>query len=143
MYGQNGFEFHHVSKLVPQNSTDDFWADAFKRFGGHVVLSGDGQIAYRPHKALAFIDNGFMSFFLSSPWHHLEGHGKIAHILYHWPQIEAKIREQERSTCWRVSCDAKRSQGKIVHLRLLKSDLQRLEIPADVIQAHRKAKAGP
>jgi len=94
-----------------------------------------------PYKALAFIDNNFVSFFPSSPWHHLEGHSKIAHLLYHWPQIEAKIREQKRGTCWRVPCDAKRVEGKSHLLHLSKAALQQLKIPADVIKAHHKAKA--
>lgn len=141
MYGENGFEFYHVSKLVPPASSDDFWADALKRFGGHVALSGDGQIAYRPHKALAFIDNGFISFFVASPWHHMGGPGKVAHLIFHWPFIEAKIREGQQGTCWRVPCDAKRAKGKIEHLRLRKTDLLALEIPKHVLEAARKAKA--
>src|SRR6185437_2874980 len=84
LYGDRGFEFQHVSSFAAAPSEDEIWADAFKRFGGHVVISADGQIAYKPHKAIAFIDNSFMSFFLASPWQHMKGHLEAAHLVHAW-----------------------------------------------------------
>lgn len=63
LYGHHGFEFMHLEKLVPGNTSDPVWADKYKRFGGRIVISGDCRIAYKPHEAIAFIDNGLISFF--------------------------------------------------------------------------------
>jgi PIN like domain len=74
LYGYRGFDFYPTTEFAPANATDDHWADAFKRFGGHVTLSADGQIAYKPHKVLALIDNDFMSFFFAAPWQSSPGY---------------------------------------------------------------------
>lgn len=137
LHGHRGFEFSHVTEFAPAASTDDHWADAFKRFGGHVVLSGDGQIAYKPHKVLSFIDNGFISFFPASPWHHLRSNLQAAFLVYHWPVLEAKIREGNRGSCWRIPCSAKLIDGKLVDLRLIPVSLEPLVIPKNVLQKAR------
>ena len=67
LYGYKGFDFFPVTEFAPGTSSDDHWADAFRRFGGHVTLSADTQIAYKPHKVLAFIDNGFYVILLCFP----------------------------------------------------------------------------
>lgn len=134
MYGHNGFEFYLVSKLVPPGSPDEFWADAFKRFGGHLMISGDTRIAYTPHKARSFIDNKFISFFMQPPWHHMPANLKAAHIIHSWPIIESKIRNGMRGTCWRVPCQVKKVGGKHIDLRLMPTELLALEIPSHVIE---------
>jgi hypothetical protein len=63
LYGHHGYEFLHLNKLVPGKTGDPGWADTYKKFGGKIVLSGDCRIAYKPREAVAFIDNGFVSFF--------------------------------------------------------------------------------
>ena len=92
LFGQDGFEFHHVSDLAPPKTEDEHWADIFKRFGGHVVLSADGRIAFKPHKAIAFIDNGFISFFMQSPWQVMRGNLEAAHLIY----LVANNRREDR-----------------------------------------------
>jgi hypothetical protein len=52
LYGHHGYDFLHLKALLHQKS-DIFWADAYKRFGGKFVISGDCRIAYKPHEAIA------------------------------------------------------------------------------------------
>src|ERR1700722_6057828 len=101
-----------------------------------------GVHVYKPHKALAFIDNGFLAFFTGSPWHHMAAHMKAAHIIYTWPVIEAKIREGQTGRCWRIPCNAKRTEGKVIDLRLSPAALEPLEIPDYVLKSVRQAQSG-
>jgi hypothetical protein len=141
LYGHRGFEFIHVTTFAAASSGDDFWADAFKRFGGHVTLSGDGRIAYKPHQAIAFLDNGFLAFFCDSPWSEMPGHLKAAHLAFWWPTIEEKIREGDASCCWRIPCEAKRgADNRRFDLRLTLAQIHPLRIPADVIEKAREAR---
>lgn len=140
LYGHKGFEFYPVTEFAAGSSSDDHWADAFKRFGGHVTLSADGQIAYKPHKALAFIDNGFMSFFFATPWQQSPGHVKAAHAIYWWPAIEHKIAEGELGKCWRIPCELKMANDRLADLRLTPCGLEALVIPAHVLDAARIAR---
>jgi hypothetical protein len=137
LFSKDGFDFTHMQELVPGPSQDDFWADAFKRFGGHVVLSGDCKIAYKPHLAIAFIDNEFLSFFPGEAWSHFGGADKAALMVHAWPRIAAAIRTQQRGTCWRIPC-ARRGKGA---LRLLDDPLEPLKIPHEVLKAARAQKA--
>lgn len=133
LYGYRGFEFFPVTEFAPGSSSDDHWADAFKRFGGHVTVSADSQIAYKPHKVLAFIDNGFMSFFFSSPWQQSPGEVKAAHAVYWWPIIEAKILLGEIGRCWRIPCEMRPVNGRFVDVRLTPGELEALVIPEEVL----------
>lgn len=140
LYGHLGFEFTHVKDFADPASPDDFWADVFGRFGGEVTLSADGQIAYKPHKVLSFIDNGFIAFFAATPWQHMPGHLKAAHLAHAWPAIEAKIREGEKGRCWRIPCVTKIVDGKHSDLHLSPVSLEPLVIPEDVLQSARQIK---
>jgi PIN like domain len=137
LYGDKGFEFFPVTAFAAANSSDDHWADAFKRFGGHITLSGDAQIAYKPHKVLSFIDNGFMSFFFASPWHRSPGYVKAAHTIYWWPTIAQKAAAGETGRCWRVPCDLKNAADRFTDLRLVPGELEALVIPDHVLQEAR------
>ena len=69
LYGHLGYEFLHLKDLgMNADTPDPEWAAKYKRFGGRIVLSGDYKIAYKPHIALAFIDNGLTSFFPYEAW---------------------------------------------------------------------------
>lgn len=140
LYGHRGFEFTHVSKFTVAQTTDEHWADAFKRFGGHVTVSADERIAYTPHKAIAFIDNGFISFFMNSPWQSMRGHLKAAHLVHAWPDIEVMIRGGGTGRCWRVPCNAKMIDGRYADLRLTPIQLDPLVIPDDVLEQARQTR---
>jgi PIN like domain len=138
LYGHHGFEFLHLEKLVHGRTKDETWADAFKKFGGRIVISGDSKIAYKPHQAIAFIDNGFVSFFPEEDWCHLKGHQRSAVMVHAWPAMHQRIRESNFGTCWRVPCSVHGDE-----LRLPKeSDLQPLRIPDHVLEeARNRAKS--
>jgi hypothetical protein len=133
-YGHRGFQF--LQSLVPGRTDDDIWADAFKKFGGHAVLSGDCKIAYKPHLAIAFIDNGFISFFPDGEWSRLKGHMRNAVMVHAWPMIEEKIALGILGTCWRIPC--KFVNGE---LRITAEPLEKLEIPDEVLEEARHKKA--
>jgi hypothetical protein len=105
--------------------------------GGLVVISGNSQIAYRPHQAIAFIDNGLISFFPDGEWCRLLAHMRSAVIVQAWPRIEEKIAEAAKGTCWRIPC--RLVEGE---LRLSGEPLHKLEIPDDVLETERRKKAG-
>lgn len=129
LYGDSGYEFLHLSKIVPNTSSDQVWADAYRRFGGRIVLSGDSRIAYRPHQALAFQANGLVSFFPDGSWGQLRGHEKSAFMIYWWPAIELKAQSAPDGTSWRLPCNSKKGD-----LRLVGSDLIPLVIPDEVLK---------
>lgn len=129
LYGDSGYEFMHLSKLVPNTSSDQVWADAYRRFGGRIVISGDPRIAYRPHQALAFQANGLVSFFPEGNWGQLRGPEKSAFIIYWWPAIEVKAKSAANGTCWRIPCNSKKGD-----LRLASGDLVPLVVPNEVLK---------
>jgi hypothetical protein len=134
LFGHRGFEFLHLEKLVKATTRDEIWADTFKRFGGKVVISGDPKIAYKPHQALAFIDNGLISFFPAEPFSHFGPHERCAVIIHAWPVIEEKIVANAVGTCWRIPCPATKSELKLQR----PTALEPLRIPDDVLQRFRK-----
>lgn len=134
LYGHRGFEFVHMERLVRGRTADEIWADAFKKFGGRAVISGDANIAFRPHQAVAFIDNGFTSFFPEHDWCHLKAHRRSAVLVAAWPAIETKIAEGAPGTCWRIPCRVQ-NDGE---LRLAEIALRQMEIPQEVLERARR-----
>lgn len=139
LYGHTGFEFIHLQTLVEGRTEDEIWADAYKRFGGRVVLSGDARIAYKPHQAIAFIDNGFLSFFPEESWCQMPGPARAATLVHSWPSIARTIQDAPDGSCWRIPCTYSRKDGE---LRLRKSPLDPLRIPEAVLDRARQARAG-
>ena len=137
MYGRHGYEFISVKDLG--GGPDTMWADTFKRFGGELVLSGDYRIATRPHEALAFIDNGFKSFFPGSEWQKISMLHKSAWILHQWGLLMAELDQIPSGSCWRLGISY-RSE----HLSLGNTiSLKRLEIPKRILDQERaRASAG-
>jgi hypothetical protein len=137
-YGHKGFEFIHMQTLVEGSTRDEIWADVFTKFGGRVVVSGNCKIAYKPHQAIAFIDNGLISFFPEGAWGRLSGHMRDAVLVHAWPRIEEKINAGVNGTCWRIPFRRINDE-----LRLSSEPLKLLEIPHDILEAARKGKASP
>jgi hypothetical protein len=136
MYGHQGHDFRHLKDLgISGNTPDPKWADKYKQFGGRIVLSGDTRIAYTPHLALAFIDNGLICFFPAEPYNNLKVHAQVAAFVYWWPKIAEKITTTIGSLdggCWRIPCLARKDD-----LRLSDKELEPLVIPASVLAAYR------
>jgi PIN like domain len=133
LYGHHNFEFLHLKDLVKGNTPDDQWAGNYARFGGHVVLSGDTNIAYRPNLAVAFIDNSFTCFFPCSTWSNLRGPQKAAAIVHWWPVISDMLPTIEKGTLWRMQCSNVKGS-----LRLGNQTFEQLKIPDDVLEGARK-----
>jgi hypothetical protein len=101
-FGGHGFEFIYENEFAAPNSPDEHWAYSFKRFGGQVVLSGDKNIAKRPHQIIAFKDNDLICFFCEARWASMDLPFKIAHIIYWWPNMQTRIGLSKPGDCWWV-----------------------------------------
>jgi hypothetical protein len=90
-FGDQGFEFVYEAQFAEPTAEDEFWAVAFRRFGGEVVLSGDKNIAKRPHQIAAFKENGLKCFFMLHGWSSMDIVFKVAHTIAWWPRIQGQI----------------------------------------------------
>ena len=132
LYGHHGYDFIHLKNLVAHNAEDTFWADAFKRFGGTFIISGDCKIAYKPHEAIAFIENGLVSVFPSENWAKFKLHEKAVLLVYHWPAIADLFKTAEKGTNWRLNL-----KGDRENISLKPAEFTRLEIPTHVLEEAR------
>jgi hypothetical protein len=134
LYGHHNFEFLYLGDLVKDGKTpDDQWAVNFARFGGHVVISGDTNIAYKPNLAVAFIDSKFVCFFPAEAWSNLRIPQQVAAIIHWWPTIADMLPNVARGTLWRMPCIARKG---VIHLGNEK--FQELVIPAHELEKARK-----
>jgi hypothetical protein len=101
-FGDTGYEFHWEPDLAPASSADEFWAVAFQRFGGNVVITGDKNIARRPHQMLAFRECQLTCFFIGSTWSNLDLAFKVAHLMRWWPEIRTQLEREGHGKCWWV-----------------------------------------
>ena len=99
-FGDQGFEFIYETQFAPATAEDQFWATAFRRFGGEIVITGDKNIAKRPHQIIAFKDNDLICFFCEGRWSEMPQAYKAAHLIYWWPRIQEKIRKSVPRDCW-------------------------------------------
>lgn len=127
-FGRRGFQFTPVGKIVPPGTEDETWAAVFKRFGGEITLSADKNIIKKPHKALAFLQNGFKAFFMPPRWSNAPGQIKMTHLVYWWPEIAAFATTCAAGSCWQVPLDY--TDGV---LRLAKADFKELKVPEAVL----------
>lgn len=102
LYGDTGYEFLYVPKIVHSGAQDEFWADAVKKQGVQIVLSADKRIASTPHKILAFKKNGLICFFMSPRWSSQSFKFKAAQLTLWWPEIAKKIKDSKPKDCWQV-----------------------------------------
>lgn len=101
-FGDHGYEFLYVTEFASASSDDEFWASAFRRFGGSIVIAGDKNIARRPHQIEAFKENDLICFFCDKRWASCDGTYKVAHIVYWWPRIENQLQLSKPKDCWWV-----------------------------------------
>lgn len=101
-FGDHGYEFLYITEFASANSPDEFWASAFKRFGGSVVVTGDKNIARRPHQIEAFRENDLICFFCDKRWAACDVTFKVAHIVFWWPRIHSQIQLSNPRDCWWV-----------------------------------------
>lgn len=95
-----GYEFYWEPEFAPPDSTDEFWAAAFQRFGGSVVITGDKNIGRRPHQMLAFQQCQLTCFFCGGSWSGMDLAFKCGHLIRWWPEIRAIIERSEEQKSW-------------------------------------------
>jgi len=125
-FGDQGYEFIYETRFAPANAEDEFWAVAFRRFGGSVVLSADKNIGRRLHQIRAFQENELICFFCEDKWASMDGAFKAAHLMYWWPAIHLHLDTCKPRDCWWIPMPI--APGKF----------RKIEIPDD---AEAKAKA--
>jgi hypothetical protein len=86
-FQDQGYEFFQISEFANPRSADEFWADAFKRFGGEIVITADSGIARRPHQIRAFEAAGLKTFFFEPRWMQRPIDYKSSHVIFWWPKI--------------------------------------------------------
>jgi len=101
-FQDQGFEFIWEPEFANAADPDEHWAVAFRRFGGEVVISGDKNIAKRPHQILAFQDNDLICFFCEHTWASQDMTFKCAHLLMWWTRIQAALATAKPKDCWWV-----------------------------------------
>lgn len=95
-----GFEFHWEPDFAPADATDEFWAVAFQRFGGSVIISGDKNIAKRPHQIKAFCDCNLICFFCTGTWSQNDLPFQTGHLIRWWPEMQAILQTAKPKDCW-------------------------------------------
>jgi PIN like domain len=127
-FGSQGFEFVYETEFAAARDEDAFWATAFRRFGGEVVLSGDKQIAKKPHQIIAFKENELICFFCDKRWGNQDVIYQVAHMMFWWPRIQTQIEICKPRDCWWVPMAIRHDQ------------FRKVELPADVEAAAAEAR---
>ncbi len=126
MYSYLGYEFIHSNDMG--GGEDETWADAFKRFGGKIVLSGDISIGRRPHQHAAFIENKFICFFPVHPFQNLKIHQQLAYFVHNWKLIDDNIDKYKPGTCWKMPVHARGNS-----LTLSDAEFEQMIVPKEVL----------
>ncbi|MFN4311711.1 MAG: hypothetical protein ACK4FK_14095 [Ferrovibrio sp.] len=100
-FKDTGYEFHWEPSFAPASAEDEFWAAAFQRFGGSVVITGDKNIAKRPHQIAAFRKCGLVGFFCTHKWSEFDLAYKCGHLIKWWPEMRTIIERGDKK-CWWV-----------------------------------------
>jgi hypothetical protein len=101
-FGAQGFEFIWEPDFAAGDDDDDVWAAAFRRFGGRLVITGDKNMARRPHQILAFKESGLVGFFFERKWAEFDLTFRAAHMIMWWPRIQVKFADSNPGDCWWV-----------------------------------------
>lgn len=133
-FEKHGYQFTPVSQIVPPGTSDETWANVFKRFGGEITLSADKNIIKKPHKALAFLRHGFKAFFMPPHWSNAPGRIKLTHIVYWWSEMAKKAEASPAGSCWQVPLDYKDGV-----LRLAPAGFKELKVPDGVLAVAQSA----
>jgi hypothetical protein len=119
-YGSQGFEFVYETEFAAARDEDEFWATAFRRFGGEVILSGDKNIAKKPHQIIAFKENELICFFFDKRWANQDVTFQVAHMMFWWPRIQTQLDTCNPRDCWWVP------------MAIRDNPFRKIELPANV-----------
>lgn len=101
-FGDQGFEFLWEPNFALANAADEDWATAFRRFGGEVILTGDANIAKRPHQIMAIQGLRLTGFFFHHKWSDQDMAFKAGHLMMWWPRIQAQFANSRPGDCFWV-----------------------------------------
>lgn len=133
MYRHLGYEFIHVNDFG--GGDDLIWSEVFSKFGGKIVLSGDTNIAKRPHQQAAFIECKLTCFFPSHPFQNLTPNLQCAYLIYVWELIHKNINSYPIGTCWKIP-----TQYRTNSLTLSEKPFVQMKIPKSVLNEFKKPK---
>jgi hypothetical protein len=126
IFGGDELDFLWVPDIVPANTEDIFWAPVFRKKGGRVIISGDKEIAKRPHQIIAFQQNELICFFMEPPWSsNYRLNAKAASLIYWWPAIATQIEKSSLGDVWQVPLGWK--IGEMKSLRIPEEALKEVE----------------
>lgn len=130
-FGDQGFEFLWEPDFETASADDEIWIESFRRFGGHVIISGDPNIGKRPHQIVAVKSNNIVSFFIQKQWSRKDLVFKAAHLIHWWPRIQDQYFKSSPRDAWWVPA----TLGA-------KSGFKKIELPKDVEEAARRSSSG-
>lgn len=99
-FKDQGYEFIWEPKFASPSAKDEHWATIFRRFGGEIVITGDKNIAKRPHQILAFKENDLICFFNTNTWAEHDMTFKCAHTMMWWMRIQPILATAKPRDCW-------------------------------------------
>jgi hypothetical protein len=126
-FRDQGFEFVWEPDFASRSATDEHWATAFRLFGGEIAITGDKNIAKRPHQILAFQENDLICFFCKHDWARQDLTFKCAHVLMWWMRIQVVLETAQPRDCWWIP------------MALRDIPLERVVVPHAQIQAAQRA----
>ena len=94
-----GWTFDHVNHVGDRGASDVHWMNNFAADGGQAVLTADTDFTSRPPQVVAVARTGMKIMLLPSRWAQAKRSLQTAHILFWWPQIEAKLHEMKAREC--------------------------------------------
>ena len=99
-FRDQGFEFIWEADFAAKSAADEHWAAAFRRFGGEIIITGDKNIAKRPHQILAFQENELICFFCKHGWATQDLAFKCSHVMTWWIRIQPILQTARPCDCW-------------------------------------------
>jgi hypothetical protein len=115
-FGDQGYEFLWEPDFAAANAKDEVWVAKFRRFGGQIAITGDRNIARRPHQIIAFMESDLIGFFFDSNWGEKDLTFKAAHLVMWWPRIQVHLANCKPQDCWWVPTILRNGAFKKVEL---------------------------
>ena len=131
MYGHLGYDFMHVKEIG--GGKDEIWAETFNRFGGQLIVSGDINIAKRPHQQAAFVGHGFVCFFPQGHFVQLRPEFQVAYLMHAWKCIHNKLSHIVCGSCWQMPVVYRENK-----LSISDREFKEMKVPESILNDCRK-----
>lgn len=86
-FPKSQYEFLWEPSFANADADDEHWAAIFRKFGGRVIVTGDKNIAKRPHQLEAFREIGLIGFVFDKRWAGADLAHKCASLVHWWHRI--------------------------------------------------------